>query len=366
MRAVLIDNEKLELDEVAYALEDEGIAVIGAFTDSTEGYDFIIKEKPDVVFLDIDMPKVNGIQLALKLQDVMPDINIIFVSAYPQFALEAYKAYPLDFLLKPVYKERLEKALAQLNKTIIKNRAIETETIEYKISCFGRIKFLKNNKEIEFQTRMAKEMLAYLISNFDTAIYKDELLSALFNDSNEKNINNMRVSLFRLRKTIEDSGVPRNVLSIRSNLALDIKEGVCDYIDFCRFISCSSVINDGNIARAQNFVDLYNGKLFDDIDAVWADEKREWLSVEAESLIGKAALYYLSKKAYSEAEQSLLKLVDINCFSEQGYELLLDLYILTGNDNKYIYYYRKYDRVAERELAYAPPKKYIEHYNKLN
>ncbi len=71
---VVVDDEKLILEEHVYEFTRKGLEVIGAYTDPFEAFYFIMEKKPQVAFLDIDLPGMNGISLALRLQEVMPDI----------------------------------------------------------------------------------------------------------------------------------------------------------------------------------------------------------------------------------------------------------------------------------------------------
>lgn len=73
----------------------------------------------DVALLDIDMPEMNGLTLARELTDRLPYVNIIFVTGYPEYALEAYEIYASGFLVKPVGEKQLAKALANLRHPVL-------------------------------------------------------------------------------------------------------------------------------------------------------------------------------------------------------------------------------------------------------
>jgi two-component SAPR family response regulator len=111
MRAVLIDDERPALDELSYLLKENSIEVIGTFQNTNGVLDFILQEKSDVVFLDIELREKNGIDFGVELQNSIESTAIIFVTAYPEYALEAFRAYPLDYITKPVDEERLARTL---------------------------------------------------------------------------------------------------------------------------------------------------------------------------------------------------------------------------------------------------------------
>lgn len=114
MKALLIDDERLARRELKHLLEKHSnkIQVIGEASNGEEGIKAIKKQNPDVIFLDIQMPEMNGFEMLKKLDDIP---NVIFVTAYDEHAIEAFKVNALDYLLKPVDPERLKEALDKLN-----------------------------------------------------------------------------------------------------------------------------------------------------------------------------------------------------------------------------------------------------------
>ncbi|ASG02923.1 two-component system response regulator BtsR [Vibrio anguillarum] len=114
LSALVIDDELLARVELTELLEETGdVDVIGHASNAIEGLKKINQLKPDVVFLDIQMPQVTGIELLGMLDpDTMP--NVVFVTAYDQYALQAFEENAFDYLLKPVDPERLKKTLQRL------------------------------------------------------------------------------------------------------------------------------------------------------------------------------------------------------------------------------------------------------------
>lgn len=110
--AIVVDDEPHAVEQMRKLLsEEERIQVIDGMTDPEEALAKITELKPDLLFLDIQMPGMNGFALldALKKAGVYP--SVIFVTAYDHFAVEAIKASPFDFLLKPIDKKELRKCL---------------------------------------------------------------------------------------------------------------------------------------------------------------------------------------------------------------------------------------------------------------
>lgn len=113
-RALIIDDEFHAREEMAaLLLEIGGCEVIGTCVNAFEGIKVINRERPDVLFLDIQMPVIGGFELLGMIdREIMP--HVVFVTAYDQFALKAFEEKTLDYLLKPVEKDRLTKTFEKL------------------------------------------------------------------------------------------------------------------------------------------------------------------------------------------------------------------------------------------------------------
>lgn len=110
--AVIIEDEKPARDLVAgYLSEHENVELIGQYDNGFSGLKAINELHPDVVFLDVQMPKLTGFEM-LELIDHQPEI--IFTTAYDQYAIQAFEQNAVDYLLKPFSKERFGEALKKL------------------------------------------------------------------------------------------------------------------------------------------------------------------------------------------------------------------------------------------------------------
>jgi two-component system, LytTR family, response regulator len=118
IRVLLCDDEALARERLRRLLEDEAeLRVAAECADGKSAIALIKQEKPDLVFLDVQMPEVDGFGVLAALQrDPMP--LTIFVTAYDRYAMKAFEVHALDYLLKPVGKERLAEALGHARKQL--------------------------------------------------------------------------------------------------------------------------------------------------------------------------------------------------------------------------------------------------------
>jgi two-component system LytT family response regulator len=118
IRALIVDDEPLARERIAGMLKrDEDIEIIGSCGNGREAVAAVQKHAPDLLFLDVQMPEMDGFQVLEKIDpERMP--LVIFVTAYDKYALRAFEVYALDYLLKPFDKDRFQKALIRAKSQI--------------------------------------------------------------------------------------------------------------------------------------------------------------------------------------------------------------------------------------------------------
>jgi two-component system LytT family response regulator len=116
IQAILVDDEKLAREGLKNLLKEfPEVQIIGEASNADEALELIDKLKPQLVFLDVQMPEKTGFDL---LEDLIETPAIIFTTAYDEYALKAFEVNALDYLLKPVIKERLAEAVQKAKKQI--------------------------------------------------------------------------------------------------------------------------------------------------------------------------------------------------------------------------------------------------------
>ena len=113
IKAIIIDDEKDSIDTLKWKLDTycPQVNVIASFNDPTKGLEYLQQHQIDLLFLDIEMPRLNGFDILQELETIAFDV--IFVTAYSDFGIQAIKFSALDYLLKPVQVAELQKAVAK-------------------------------------------------------------------------------------------------------------------------------------------------------------------------------------------------------------------------------------------------------------
>jgi DNA-binding LytR/AlgR family response regulator len=147
LRVILIDDEKPALEELKFILEQiRDVEVIGAYNDPVIGLEQVNKMHPDVVFLDIAMPEMDGFTVAQEIVKIDASIHIVFATAFDEYAIKAFEVNAVDYILKPFFEKRLEQTIDRIqNRKKDQSSKVET-SLE---------KMLQAQKQKKVQRKMA-------------------------------------------------------------------------------------------------------------------------------------------------------------------------------------------------------------------
>src|ERR1700736_4077256 len=127
LTTVVVDDEQLACDEISYLLKDfPEVEVVARGSNGLEAVELIQKLEPELVFLDVHMPGLDGLGVVRRLRERDFDLpHFIFVTAYDQYAVEAFRLEAMDYLLKPVEKARLAETIGRARRMIQDKRTTE-------------------------------------------------------------------------------------------------------------------------------------------------------------------------------------------------------------------------------------------------
>ena len=172
MTAVVVDDEPLARRGLIHLLDKEpGIDVVADFGQPTRALEYITAHLPDVVFLDIMMPGMSGLELAQQLAPPQP--SLVFVTAFDDYAVRAFEHHAVDYLLKPIDQERLTAAVAALGvrhqglQVQVENERLKAAIAELQQSITARTALPSFNemlviKEVGRTTRLAVSMIDWV------------------------------------------------------------------------------------------------------------------------------------------------------------------------------------------------------------
>lgn len=221
-----MDDEELQL----LRLEKEVKKVApenSEFLVFTNAMDFLKENKGtkiDIAFLDIEMPGMNGVELAKELKKVNPLVNVIFVTAYNDYALSAYNIHASGYLLKPVSASKIKEELDGLRYDIeLKGKN------KLQIKCFGNFEVFYKGEPLKFSYKKSKEVFAYLVDREGSGISINELNAVLWEEDHSSYLRNLISDIQKTLKSIDCSDV---FVKRHNECYIDIDKVDCDAYEY--------------------------------------------------------------------------------------------------------------------------------------
>ena len=182
---------------------------------------------PDVVFSDIELPGMDGLNLAVQIKTAAPAAKIVFVTGFSQYALEAFKRHVNGYVIKPVDADVIRAELAALSPPA----AEPEQTEKLQLRCFGHFEAFWHGRPLIFQRRQSKELLAFLTDREGRACSAEEIAAALWGEEEDLSAAKHRVRnlIADLRATLREIGMEELLIRERRQLALRRDMVDCDY-----------------------------------------------------------------------------------------------------------------------------------------
>ena len=225
MNILLVDDEELQLIRLSKVVSNVLPDVkLFSFTNSNKAYEAAKNNKIDIAFLDIEMPGMNGIQLAKKLKVINPLVRIIFVTAYDNYALEAYKLHASGYVTKPVNEEKIKEEINELNKVVEL-----TSSKKLQVKCFGNFEVFYKGEPLKFGYQKSKELFAYLIDRGGALININELNAVLWEEDHKSYLRNIISDIQKTLRTIDCGDV---FIKRHNGCYIDVNKVDCDAYEY--------------------------------------------------------------------------------------------------------------------------------------
>lgn len=225
MKAIVVDDEQLMVEKFLYASKDiEDIEIVGSFTSPVQAMEYITAIGADIAFIDIEMPVMNGIELAVKIREERPETIIVFVTAYEGYIHEANEIDADYYIVKPYTKKMIQSVVEKM-KRLMKNSPDGLF-----IRTFGRFQLILNGKVLPIEGK-AKEILAYIVAKCGKEVSNEEIYSKVWEGRpyGGKNLNVYYNALKRLKDFLNKESIGDILISTRRGQMVDTSLFKCDY-----------------------------------------------------------------------------------------------------------------------------------------
>lgn len=239
MNVVAVDDEKLALDSLVRVLGNvfENLNLWGfrKSKDALEKAKLLVEdgERLDYAFLDIEIRGMDGIELAKRLKEICPTVRILFISAYNQYACEAFQLHAKGYILKPATEELIIEALDSM-EVEWRARQHEHNSKSIFVHTFGNFDVYTQNEPVTFERSKSKELFAYLVDRKGAGSSTAEISAILWEDEIDKKKmkNATQTVIHSMIQSLKDRNIGDVIVKKWNYLAVDITKIECDYYKF--------------------------------------------------------------------------------------------------------------------------------------
>ena len=230
MKVICVEDERLLMeDTLAMCRALPAVDRAEGFTSATEALRWLRKNPVDVALLDIDMPGMNGLELAARIKELAPSTAIIFVTGFSEYARDAFAVRASGYLMKPVTRQALENELAYVRsqKAPLPDKSVVIKT-------FGSFDVLREGQPVRFKIAKSKEILAYLVDRQGGSVTRPEISAALWEDRlyDRKQQKQLDVYIRALKDTLAEYGIEEIFAMDRGSLRVVPEAFSCDAYRF--------------------------------------------------------------------------------------------------------------------------------------
>ncbi|MFD2328338.1 response regulator [Cohnella sp. GCM10020058] len=358
MKTILVDDERPAIQQLARLLAADGrLQIAGTYTSAADALNHLSNLKADCMFLDIGMPGLSGLEAAGVVRSIDPDIRIVFVTAYADYAVDAFEVQAFDYLLKPVRPARLAKTLDRLYaEYMARPKPPEVSVIEQpNVRCLGRLQvYDRDGKPLRWRTLKTQQLFAALFHAGDW-VSRENLLEMLWGEGEaDKPVAHLHTSIYQLRKLLKESENGATIEFELESYRLAQAELVADAAQFEQALLRDIPCEESTLPYYENVLLLYRGDYMADLDFEWLRSARTRLADGYMHLSMKTAAYEVSSGRFDQAAARLSAIKERNPFSEELCLLAMEVWCELNDKSAMETCFIDYCAACREELRIEP------------
>jgi two-component system, LytTR family, response regulator len=361
LRAILVDDERLALRDLRHQLAKlDKIAVIGEYTDPADAEEAAKTLRPELAFLDIEMPGMNGIELAERLIRHLPALRIVFVTAYDEYAVKAFELNAMDYVLKPAALDRLKITLDRVEAS--GGSAAGGPPAHDEDAELPQLRMLQKLElctpepvAVPWRTAKTKELFAYLLLHRGRSIHRDILLDVLWPDTaSKRGYQLLFTTIYLLRRTINAYMPILELDTIDIGYRFNLRGVRLDSEEWERSVDALPELRAQTLDEHMRMVDAYRGDLLAESDYGWAEGERQRLRNIWFRLAMGTAEFLAREERLDDAMRLSLRITSSFPYAEDAHFLLMRIYRDTGDHGAVKHQYELLERICQEEYGIDP------------
>ncbi len=289
------------------------------------------------------MPEIDGMEFANILLEQGSTVKVVFVTGYEEYAVDAFELEAVDYLLKPISRERLAKTVNRLMKPP------KSKEQHLFVTCFGGFRVLahqENGDIINWRSPKVEELFAFIICK--GSVSRDEIADTLWDGfTPEKALKNINSTIYYIRKALQQYGLENCLITTHRQISIDTKKVFCDLYEFERLQK--GAWNTKQTLEKLN--ELYRGELFQGKIYEWSFAKAHVLEERLIFNLLKSAEQLEDQEQHEKAQCMYLRVLDLNPYHEMANRNLISNYMKSGKEQKAKQVRLKLEQILSDETA---------------
>lgn len=373
LKVIIVDDERLALRKMEKLLKeqvdiDDSLDLIGTFVNPYAALEAAERETLHLAFLDIEMPEIDGFELANRLLEVKPQLQIVFTTAYKEYAVKAFELNALDYLLKPVNQSRLAVTLRRAAVSATRTAEMIRETDNMKLCFLKNIHYIDADGKVQsfpWKTLKASELFAYLVYHHDKTVNKQTLIDLLWPDHDiERSTTQLHTAIYQIRKIIKEAGLFDLELKYKDGgysfvlgkLKLDVEEWETQ-------VHQAPAVTPDTLEQHLSIMALYRGDFLEEHRYIWTEFEQERIRLIWLNHIKQIAECYSSLEQYVKAIFLYQKIVERLPYVEDGYFGLMKIYSILNHQLEVRKQFQLISNKLQEEFDVTPSKELTEWYH---
>ncbi|MDP4097638.1 response regulator [Paenibacillus sp. P96] len=365
MKVIVIDDEILAVEFLERQLKQlPNIEIVGKYSDVRMGRAEILHTPVDVIFLDIGLPGMNGIELAKEIKRKRPGVSIVFVTAFNDYAVQAFELEALDYVVKPVSVQRLAKTIERIRNRMRSQPETEVAAVEPSSSSGIRINLFRQvmiegssgeYKLLQWRTNKAQELFLYLLQHRGQPVRKSMLIEVLWPEYElDRVYGQLYNTVYHVRQTLRPFLNYLKLATVAEGYILQLHNVLVDVDEWKRMQSSLDAPSGETVRDYLRVIETYTGDYLGEYDYWWLESERERLKTSWLQTAFALASWFEKQGMTGEAENCYLKICDIFPQEERSHFALMQIYAGLQMNNKVMLQYSRLENVMREELGVEP------------